>query len=463
MRGLRAKCFPCLEKLFLQVEDAAPGAQAHPQLVRMEGLGEVIVRSGIHAFHQILGSRPRGQQQDVEVRFARDGAHAAADLNAIEAGHHPIEDRQPRSIRTFDDLPCLNSIVGHHRLVAPVAQHAADDGLEHGIILGHQDSKRRADGGGVSRGGNGIGLKVSGSHWLRGGCVQAVPRVPYRQMHGFREHAPYPQGWLGLLAWKCMDSKANRKLRVAVLDDWQGVARTSADWSALEARAEVVFFTRPFENEDDAAGKLADFEIVLSMRERTPLAGSLIARLPRLALLGITGAQNRSLDLEACTKHGVLVSNTVAAGPDRAATAELALGLLIAAARAIPAADAGMRAGRFQEGLPVGMCLAGKTMGIVGLGKLGSAMARYCRALDMHVLAWSQNLTEERARAAGTEPVSKEDLLGRSDAVSIHLVLSPRTRGLFGREDLARMKPGAILVNTSRGPIVDETALVEAV
>jgi phosphoglycerate dehydrogenase-like enzyme len=146
-----------------------------------------------------------------------------------------------------------------------------------------------------------------------------------------------------------------------------------------------------------------------------------------------------------------------------AATAELALGLLLATARAIPAADANMRKGGFQEGLPVGISLAGKTIGIIGLGHLGSQMARYCQALHMNVLAWSQNLTAEKAQAAVATLVSKAELLSRSDAVSIHMVLSPRTRGLIGAADLALMKPGAILINTSRGPIVDEAALVEAV
>jgi phosphoglycerate dehydrogenase-like enzyme len=251
--------------------------------------------------------------------------------------------------------------------------------------------------------------------------------------------------------------------KVAVLDDWQGVARENADWSQLQARAEVVFFAKAFENEDDAARQLADFDIVLSMRERTPLPGSLMNRLPRLRMLGMTGARNASLDTAACTTRGIVVCNTTGGSNNEAATAELALGLLISAARAIPAGDANIRAGRFQEDVPVGYALAGKTMGLVGLGRLGSHMARYCKALNMDLLAWSQNLTPERAQAAGATMVSKEDLLSRSDAVSIHLVLSDRTRGLIGAGDLARMKPGAILVNTSRGPIVDEKALIEAV
>ena len=223
------------------------------------------------------------------------------------------------------------------------------------------------------------------------------------------------------------------------------------------------FFEKAFDDENDAAAKLADFDIVLSMRERTPLPGSLINRLPRLRMLGITGARNLSLDLAACTARSIVVCNTIGSGVSEAATAELALGLLIAAARAIPSGDATIRVGGFQMGVPVGIGLAGKTMGIIGLGRLGSHMARYCRALNMTVLAWSQNLTAEKAQSAGATLVSKDELLSRSDAVSIHLVLSPRSRGLIGAADLARMKRGAILINTSRGPIVDEAALIEAV
>jgi phosphoglycerate dehydrogenase-like enzyme len=250
--------------------------------------------------------------------------------------------------------------------------------------------------------------------------------------------------------------------RVAVLDDWQGIARTSADWSGLQSRAEVVFFPEAFADEDDAATQLADFEIVLSMRERTPLPGSLIDRLPKLKMLGMTGARNLSLDTPACTARGVVVCNTHGGGYADSATAELALGLLISAARGLAVCDATIRAGGFQMGVPVGIGLAGKTIGIVGLGRLGGYMASYCRALRMQVVAWSTNLTQEKAGAAGAKLVSKEELMAVSDAISIHMVLSPRSRGLIGAADIARMKPGAILVNTSRGPIVDEAAMLAA-
>jgi phosphoglycerate dehydrogenase-like enzyme len=252
-------------------------------------------------------------------------------------------------------------------------------------------------------------------------------------------------------------------INVAILDDWQDAAESSADWSPLRAVARLSIFNQAFNGEDTAAESLKDFEIVLTMRERTSLPGSLIKRLPKLRMLGITGSRNALLDVPACTAQGVVVCNTVGSGNTEGSTAELALGLLLSAARAIPAADANMRAGRFQQGLPVGIGLAGKTIGIIGLGRLGSNMARYCRALSMNVLAWSENLSADRAQEAGAILVSKDDLLSRSDAISIHLVLSPRSRGLIGAAELARMKPGAILINTSRGPIVDEAALIAAV
>jgi phosphoglycerate dehydrogenase-like enzyme len=250
--------------------------------------------------------------------------------------------------------------------------------------------------------------------------------------------------------------------RVAVLDDWQGVARGAANWTPLTSRAEVVFFSDAFADQDDAAAKLADFDIVLSMRERTPLPGTLINRLPKLRMLGITGARNLSLDTPACTARGVVVCNTQGGGFADSATAELALGLLIAAARGSMVGDAAIRAGGFQRGVPVGIGLAGKTLGLVGLGRLGGYMATYAKALRMNVIAWSQNLTAARAAEVGAALVSKDELMATADAISIHMVLSDRSRGLVGKADIARMKPGAILVNTSRGPIVDEAAMLDA-
>ena len=250
--------------------------------------------------------------------------------------------------------------------------------------------------------------------------------------------------------------------RIAVLDDWQGVARGAADWAPLQARADVVFFQDAFADQDDAVAKLADFDIVLSMRERTPLPGSLIGRLPKLRMLGMTGARNLSLDTPACTARGIPVCCTQGGGYNDSATAELVLGLLIGAARGLAAGDANMRAGGFQMGVPVGIGLAGKTLGLIGLGKLGAYMAGYGKALRMNAIAWSQNLKPERAAEVGVKAVSKDELMAASDAISIHMVLSDRSRGLVGKADIARMKHGAIIVNTSRGPIIDEAAMLEA-
>jgi phosphoglycerate dehydrogenase-like enzyme len=247
--------------------------------------------------------------------------------------------------------------------------------------------------------------------------------------------------------------------KVAVLDDWQGVAKSSADWSRLSERAEVVFFEEPFKDADAISKALAGFEIIVAMRERTKFPKELIERLPKLKMIALTGGRTWTMDFDALNARGIVVSHT-GGTHSTAATAELALGLLLSAARHIPRADASVRKGGFQGGVPVGDVLEGKTLGVIGLGKIGSKMARYGQALGMRVLAWSQNMSEEKAAAAGAKRVDKATLLSESDAVSLHLVLSDRTRGIIGAQDLERMKPGAILVNTSRGPLVDEAALV---
>lgn len=249
--------------------------------------------------------------------------------------------------------------------------------------------------------------------------------------------------------------------RIAVTDDWQRVARASADWSPLEARAQVQFFTAPFADEDAAAKALAGFDAILATRERTPFPRSLIDRLPALRMFGLTGVRAGRIDLAYLQQRGVTVCCTDG-GPGVESTAELALALLLAAARRVPESEASLRRGRFQLDAPTGFVLAGKTLGLVGLGRIGACMARYGRALGMTVLAWSQNLTPERAAEAGATLVPKDELLARADAVSVHLVLSARTRGVLGAGDLARMKTGAILVNTSRAPLVDEAALIAA-
>jgi len=251
-------------------------------------------------------------------------------------------------------------------------------------------------------------------------------------------------------------------MRIAVLDDWQRVARTSADWTPLLARADVEFFSAPFVDEDDAARRLAPFEIILSIRERTPFPPSLVARLDNLRMFGLTGYRAGLIDLAGMIARGITVCFT-GGGPGVASTAELALTLMLAAARHVPAADAAVREGRFQRGTEVGHVLEGKTLGLIGLGRIGARVGSYGHALGMQVLAWSQNLTVEAASAAGATRVDKAELFARADVVSLHLVLSPRSRGIVGAAELGAMKPGAILVNTARAPLVDETALMEAV
>jgi phosphoglycerate dehydrogenase-like enzyme len=246
-------------------------------------------------------------------------------------------------------------------------------------------------------------------------------------------------------------------MRLSILDDYQGVALDMADWSPLEGRVEIVVERKPFADEDEAARVLAGSEIIAAMRERTPFPRSLVERLPNLKLLNTTGMRNASFDLAALRERGVVVCGTEGGGLD---TAELTWGLILGAARRIAEDHHSMREGLWQT--RIGNRLEGKTLGVLGLGRLGSAVARVGLAFDMKVIAWSPNLTTERAAAVGVERVDKEALLRRSDVLSVHVVLSPRSRGLIGRNDIALMKETAILVNTSRGPIVDAYAVIEA-
>ncbi len=241
--------------------------------------------------------------------------------------------------------------------------------------------------------------------------------------------------------------------RIAVLDDYQRAAHRFADWSRLSGH-EVTFFHEPLA---EPALTLEPFEVVCAMRERTAFPAGLFARLPNLRLLVTTGMRNAAVDLDAASAHGVTVCGTTAAGTP---TAELAWGLILALARHVPEEDARMRAGGWQQ--TVGTGLAGKTLGILGLGRLGSAVAAIGAAFGMQVVAWSENLTAERAAECGAELVTKDELISTADVVTIHLVLGERTRGLIGARELGLMKPTAFLVNTSRGPIVDEAALVAA-
>ena len=246
-------------------------------------------------------------------------------------------------------------------------------------------------------------------------------------------------------------------MRVAILDDYQGVAAGLADWSQLPKDTEVQFFQDHLSNEDRLVDRLKDFHVVMGMRERTPFPRSLLSRLPELRLLVTTGARNASFDVDAAAELGIVVCGSGGAGEG---PTELTWGLIIGLLRHIPQEDQRTRQGKW--GTEIGVGLKGKTLGLLGLGHIGSLMAKVGNAFDMSVIAWSQNLTVERAGECGATLVDKDALFQESDIVSIHVRLSERTRGLVGAEEMALMKATAYLVNISRGPIVDEAALVDA-
>ncbi|MGO9361133.1 MAG: D-2-hydroxyacid dehydrogenase family protein [Xanthobacteraceae bacterium] len=246
-------------------------------------------------------------------------------------------------------------------------------------------------------------------------------------------------------------------LRCAILDDYQNVALKLADWTPLHGKVDITVFDTPFADSAAAIAALQDFEIVCAMRERTAFGRAVIAALPRLKLLITSGARNAAIDLDAARERDVVVCGTGAVGNP---TAALATGLILELTRRIGFENARMKAGESWQ-VTVGEELEGKTLGIVGLGKLGQKVAAIGKALGMQVKAWSTNLTRETCDAAGVAYASKDELFATSDLITIHLVLSERSRGVIGRADLERMKPTSYLVNTARGPLVDEAALLE--
>jgi phosphoglycerate dehydrogenase-like enzyme len=247
-----------------------------------------------------------------------------------------------------------------------------------------------------------------------------------------------------------------QEIRVAVLDDYQNVALSMADWSVLTERAAVTVFNDHLVDTDAVVARLQPFEIVCVMRERTPMTADVISRLPKLRLIASTGPRNASIDLAAAAKQGIEVVHT--SHYSSQPTIELTWALILASSRNLAAENASLRAGGWQRF--IGNDLAGKTLGVLGLGNIGGAVARIGSAFGMQVIAWSQNLTAERAEEVGAALVSKEELFRRADILTIHLLLSRRTRGLVGAQELALMKPTARLVNTSRGPIVIEADLI---
>ena len=244
-------------------------------------------------------------------------------------------------------------------------------------------------------------------------------------------------------------------LRIAILDDYQDVARSFADWDSLTAQIEV--FTAPFSDADEVVQRLAGFDVLVAMRERTSFPGDVLSRLKGLKLLVSTGPGNAAIDVKAARELGIVVCGT---GYYSFPSAELTWALILAAARNLPEQVQSMRNGGWQRG--IGTSVQGLTLGLLGLGNVGKLVAGFGQAFSMRVIAWSPNLTREKAAEHAVTAVSKGQLFSDSDILSIHIVLSERSRGLVGASELGLMKPTSILVNTSRGPIVDEEALVEA-
>jgi len=249
----------------------------------------------------------------------------------------------------------------------------------------------------------------------------------------------------------------SRRVQIAVLDDYQGVALELADWSSLKDRADIKVFRDHVADSAGVIARLKPFEIVCVMRERTPLPRTIIEELPNLRLIVTTAGRNASIDMEAAKERGIAVCGTLSTSH---ATAELTWALILALMRNLLAENASVRSGGWQ--VTVGGDLEGRTIGIVGFGKIGVRVAKVASAFGMQVLAWSQNLTSEAAERDGARLVSKEQLFRDSDIVTLHLVLSPRTKGIVGATELNWMKATAYLVNTSRGPLIDEGALIEA-
>ena len=250
-------------------------------------------------------------------------------------------------------------------------------------------------------------------------------------------------------------------MKIAILDDYQQVAKASADWSSLPADTQVDSFGDTLADHDALQKRLEPYDVIVAMRERTRFTAQLIDALPNLRLLVSTGGRNPSIDAEACAKRNIALCSAHGAASGQASTAEVAWALVLALVKRIPQSDRAMRAGGWQETVMT-ESLSGKTLGVLGLGRLGKYVARYGQAFGMNVIAWSPNLTDERAAEVAVRRVAKEHLFSESDVVSLHLVSNASTRGIVGPAEIALMKRSAYLVNTSRGPLIDEEALMAA-
>jgi phosphoglycerate dehydrogenase-like enzyme len=248
-------------------------------------------------------------------------------------------------------------------------------------------------------------------------------------------------------------------MKIAVLNDYLRLSQSSADWSQIAKTCEITVFDRAIDPKD-AAATLKPFDIICTLRERMPISRELLAQLPNLKMIAITGLYNRTLDAAAATERGIVVSYTELRGSYRKATCELTWGLVLSVARHIPFEANKMRQGGWQN--TAGITLAGRTLGLLGLGRQGRYMVPVAKAFDMNVIAWSQNLTTEFAAQHGVRRVEKDELFRTSDILTVHLVLGERSRGAVGAHELGLMKPTAILVNAARGPIIDENALISA-
>ncbi|MFA6083461.1 D-2-hydroxyacid dehydrogenase family protein [Mucilaginibacter sp.] len=247
------------------------------------------------------------------------------------------------------------------------------------------------------------------------------------------------------------------KIRIAILDDYQDIARSIVDWSPLNDIAEITAYHDHMASESEIITSLLPYQIISVMRERMPLNGRVLEQLPNLKLVVSTGPANHSIDIKKAEQLGIAVRNT---GYIPNGAPEMTWGLLLSAARNIPQESANVKSGKWQQ--TVGKDLAGQTIGIIGLGNIGMKVASYAKAFDMKILAWSEHLTDEAAAGAGAQKVSKEELFYQSDFITIHLPLSDRSRGIITARDIASMKPTSILINTSRGPLVNEDALIAA-
>jgi phosphoglycerate dehydrogenase-like enzyme len=250
---------------------------------------------------------------------------------------------------------------------------------------------------------------------------------------------------------------AMTRLRCAILDDYLNLSLKLADWSKIEDRVDVTVFNQPFASQDSAVSALKDFEIILAMRERTPFPHAMFDQLPKLKLLITSGMRNAAIDMAAAKDKGVVVCGT---NWPRDPTAALTMGMILELTRNIGRENARMHAGEYLQ-KHVGIEIDGKTLGVVGLGKLGAKVSTIAKTFGMNVIAWSPNLTAERCKEVGVTYATKEELFSTADIITIHMVLSDRSRGLVGAAELNRMKPTSFLVNSARGPIVDEMALLE--